>query len=275
MTEAEKSSTGLSIWGFKVYVVCITIERVAVTLGYLKKMSTYEKTKINRNMLDSDSVRRAVEQSGHSSIMISEDELLESLNKTLLERPNNQPIWIFGYGSLIWNPMLEYVEKQPAMIYGYHRGFYCWSRINRGSPETPGLVLALDHGGSCHGLAYKLSAEKKTQELLILWRREMLGKVYTPKWVRTNTPQGVINAITFVIDRSSAAYTGKLDEDMIVSIAMKASGHYGSCSDYLIDTAESLKQENIQDAKIFRLARELLARRGHSSNSKDYPTNNN
>ena len=238
-------------------------------------MPSHKKTKIKRNMLENDFVRRAVEQSGHGAIMISEDELLESLNKTLQEQPKKQPIWVFGYGSLIWNPMLEYVDKQPAIIYGYHRGFYCWSRINRGSPETPGLVLALDHGGSCRGLAYQLSAEKKTQELLILWRREMLGKVYTPKWVRANTAQGVIHAITFVIDRSSAAYTGKLDEDRIVSIAMNASGHYGSCSDYLIDTAESLKQENIQDTKIFRLASELLGRRGHSSNSKDYPTKNN
>ena len=112
-------------------------------------------------MLENDSVRRAVEQSGHSAIMISEDELLQSLNKTLQEQPKNQPIWVFGYGSLICNPMLEYVDKQPALIRGYHRGFYCWSRINRGSPENPGLVLALDHGGSCRGIAYQLKAEKK------------------------------------------------------------------------------------------------------------------
>ena len=152
-------------------------------------------------MLENDSVRRAVEQSGHSAIMISEDELLQSLNKTLQEQPKNQPIWVFGYGSLIWNPMLEYVDKQPALIRGYHRGFYCWSRINRGSPENPGLVLALDHGGSCRGIAYKLKAEKKEKELLILWRREMLGNVYIPKWVRAETAQGVISAVTFVIDR--------------------------------------------------------------------------
>ena len=75
-------------------------------------------------MLENDFVRRAVEQSGHGAIMISEDELLESLNKTLQEQPKNQPIWVFGYGSLIWNPMLEYVDKQPALIRGYHRGFY-------------------------------------------------------------------------------------------------------------------------------------------------------
>ena len=86
----------------------------------------------------------------------------------------------------------------------------------------------------------------------------MLGKVYTPKWVRANTAQGVIHAITFVIDRSSAAYTGKLDGGRIVSIAMNASGHYGSCSDYLIDTAESLKQENIQDIKNFSFGERAL-----------------
>ena len=238
-------------------------------------MQSYKKTKIKRNMLENDSVRRAVEQSGHSAIMISEDELLQSLNKTLQEQPKNQPIWVFGYGSLIWNPMLEYVDKQPALIRGYHRGFYCWSRINRGSPENPGLVLALDHGGSCRGIAYQLKAEKKEKELLILWRREMLGNVYIPKWVRAETAQGVISAVTFVIYRSSPAYTGKMDEDRFVSIAMNASGHYGSCSDYLIDTAESLKQENIRDKKIFRLASKLLRCSGHASNTNDYPANDN
>ncbi|MDA0238039.1 MAG: gamma-glutamylcyclotransferase [Proteobacteria bacterium] len=226
-------------------------------------------------MLENDSVRRAVEQSGHSAIMLSEEQLLDSLNRTLKEQPKNQPIWVFGYGSLIWNPMLEYVDKRPALIHGYHRGFYCWSRINRGSPENPGLVLALDYGGSCRGIAYQLQAEKKGINLLILWRREMLGNVYIPKWVRAETAQGVIHAVTFVIDRSSSAYAGKLDEDRVVSIAMKASGHYGSCSDYLIDTAESLKQENIRDNKIFRLASKLLSRRGHLSNTNDYPTNDN
>ena len=112
-------------------------------------MSAFEKTKIKRDMLEHDSVRQAVERSGHRGIMISEEDLLTSLKSTLQKKPRNQSIWVFGYGSLIWNPMLEYVEKRPARIRGYHRGFYCWSRINRGSPETPGLVLALDRGGSC------------------------------------------------------------------------------------------------------------------------------
>ena len=168
--------------------------------------------------------------------------------------------------------MLEYVEKRPARIRGYHRGFYCWSRINRGSPETPGLVLALDRGGSCRGLAYQLSPDSIEKELLILWRREMLGKVYVPKWVRAETTEGCVDAITFVIDRSTAAYTGKLDDDRIVSIAIKASGHYGSCSDYLIETAKSLKFENIQDRKIFQLADKLLTRKRHFPDTSNEPT---
>lgn len=242
--------------------------------GYLKKMPALEKTKIRRDMLEHDTVRQAVEQSGHQAIMISEEDLLKSLDTTLRKKPNTGPVWVFGYGSLIWNPMLEYVTKRPARIRGYHRGFYCWSRINRGSPEKPGLVLALDRGGSCRGLAYELNTESVKKELLILWRREMLGKVYVPKWVRAETQEGYVDAITFVIDRSSAAYTGKLDEDRVVSIAIEASGHYGTCSDYLIETAKSLKHENIQDKKIFRLANKLLTRKGHFSNTDNEPTNN-
>ena len=235
-------------------------------------MSAFEKTKIKRDMLEHDSVRQAVERSGHRGIMISEEDLLTSLKSTLQKKPRNQSIWVFGYGSLIWNPMLEYVEKRPARIRGYHRGFYCWSRINRVSPETPGLVLALDRGGSCRGLAYQLSPDSIEKELLILWRREMLGKVYVPKWVRAETTEGYVDAITFVIDRSTAAYTGKLDDDRIVSIAIKASGHYGSCSDYLIETAKSLKFENIQDRKIFQLADKLLTRKRHFPDTSNEPT---
>ena len=240
---------------------------------YLKKMPAFEKTKIKRDMLEHDKVRRAVEQSGHQAIMISEENLLRSLNTTLHTKPNKGPVWVFGYGSLIWNPMLEYVVKRPARIRGYHRGFYCWSRINRGSPEKPGLVLALDRGGSCRGLAYQLNLKSAQKELLILWRREMLGKVYVPKWVRAETQEGIVDAITFVIDRSSTAYTGKLEEDRIVSIAMEAFGHYGTCFDYLMETAKSLKQENIQDKKIFRLADKLSTRGGYFSNSDNEPPN--
>jgi cation transport protein ChaC len=226
-----------------------------------QKMDSIEKTKIKRDMLENDSVRRAVERSGHSDMLISENELLASLDSTLKKRPSKDPIWVFGYGSLIWNPMLSYTRKQPALIRGYHRGFYCWSRINRGSPKTPGLVLALDHGGACRGIAYRLKDETAEKELLILWRREMLGKVYVPKWVRAKTELGFVNAITFVIDQSSEAYTGRLCEDRIVSIAMEAVGHYGSCEDYLIETARSFKREGIPDKKMFLLAEKLLGRR--------------
>lgn len=235
-------------------------------------MSAFEKTKIKRDMLEHDSVRHAVERSGHRSILMSEEDLLQSLDSILQKKPKNRSVWIFGYGSLIWNPMLEYIAKRPARIRGYHRGFYCWSKINRGSPESPGLVLALDCGGSCRGLVYQLSSKSIEKELLILWRREMLGKVYVPKWVRAETKEGYVDAITFVIDRSTPAYTGKLNEDRIVSIALEASGHYGSCSDYLIETAKSLKHESIQDEKIFRLADKILARKGHLSDTDNEPT---
>jgi len=228
-------------------------------------MPTNEKSKVKRTMLESDSVRRAVEHSGHAAILRSEEELSQSLNEIQKSAPKNSAVWVFGYGSLIWNPMLDYVEKREAIVHGYHRGFYLWSRINRGSPEYPGLVLALDRGGACRGVAYQLNPKSATHELTILWRREMLGRAYFPRWIRAQTNQGVINAITFIIDRASPAYTGKLTDEEIVEIASKAKGHYGSCAEYLFETASSFKENKIVDKKIDQLSQKLRAKLSQTS----------
>jgi len=228
-------------------------------------MSTNEKSKVKRTMLESDSVRQAVEHSGHAAILRSEEELSQSLKTIQKSAPKDNAIWVFGYGSLIWNPMLDYVEKRNATIHGYHRGFYLWSQINRGSPEYPGLVLALDNGGACRGVAYRLNPKSATYELTILWRREMLSRAYFPRWIRARTDQGTINAITFIIDRKSQAYTGKLTDDEIVEIASKAKGHYGSCADYLFETASSFEENKIVDKKIDHLSQKLRAKLSQNS----------
>ena len=206
-------------------------------------------------------MRAAVHKSGHGSMLLSEAELEKSLCAALSERDSDQPVWVFGYGSLIWNPLMRFAERRLARVRGYHRGFYLRSKINRGSPEKPGLVLGLDRGGSCGGMAYRLHAEHVLEEFTLLWRREMIAAAYHARWVRLHTDSGAVNALTFVVDRSLPGYTGRLSDEDIVTTALGAHGHYGSCADYLLETATSLEHHGISDQRMRRLARLLKARR--------------
>lgn len=217
--------------------------------------------RIERKSLEQDGVRAAVRKAGHGGLLLSDAELEQSLNAALAERDCDTPVWVFGYGSLIWNPLMRFAERRLAKVRGYHRGFYLRSRINRGSPEKPGLVLGLDRGGSCGGMAYRLHAEHVHAEFKLLWRREMLAGAYFPRWVNAHTDSGVVNALTFVVDRSAPGYTGRLSDEDIVTTALGAHGHFGSCADYLLETATSLEHHGISDQRMRRLGRLLRARR--------------
>ena len=133
---------------------------------------------VERSVLEQDGIRRAVRDAGHGSMLLSDEDLERSLKAALAERTMNDPVWMFGYGSLIWNPLFAFAERRVAKVRGYHCGFYLWSRINRGSPERPGLILGLDRGGSCGGVAYRLHANAVAEEFKLLWRREMLVGTY-------------------------------------------------------------------------------------------------
>lgn len=211
--------------------------------------------KVDRSVLERDGVRQAVRDAGYGHLLLSDEQVAQSLAQTMAPHRAGEPVWVFGYGSLIWNPLIEFAQRQPARVHGYHRGFYLWSRVNRGSPEVPGLVLGLDKGGSCHGVAYRLHDERLATELALLWRREMVMGTYMPRWVKTNIDGRVVRAIAFVVDRSKPGYTGRLDDRQIVAIALKACGHYGTCADYLLRTASSLEHAGIADPRLTRLAR--------------------
>jgi cation transport protein ChaC len=215
--------------------------------------------KVNRSLLEQDGVRRAVREAGHGHLLLSDEALARSLAATLARRPRRAPVWVFAYGSLIWSPMMHFAEKRVARLRGYHRGFYLWSKINRGTPQRPGLVLGLDRGGSCGGMAYRLHDDRLGDELALLWRREMLLGTYMPRWVALETSKGPVRAIAFVVDRSKPGYAGRLSDHQIVATALHACGHFGSCADYLMQTARSLEKHGIADRRLTRLA-EMLAR---------------
>lgn len=168
-------------------------------------------------------------------------------------------MWIFGYASLIWRPEFDAVEQRPARLYGWHRALEMRSRVNRGTPECPGLVFALVKGGSCRGVAYRIEQRRAAGELERLWLREMPTGVYDPKWLTCRTAHGNIRALAFTLSHRSPAHTGGLEDAQMIEILRRANGRFGSTLDYLLETARSLHACGIRDRDVERLV--ALARR--------------
>ena len=176
-------------------------------------------------------------------------------------------IYVFGYGSLIWNPCMHHSGRIAGTVRGFHRRFCLWSNVYRGTPENPGLVLALDRGGACRGMLYRLPADVAYKELTLLWRREMFGGSYVAKWLKANTEDGPVKAIGFVINHASKAYAGRLSDDEVVHKLAHCRGHYGSGADYLVQTAAALRAGGLDDPHLDRLCDLLTA-----LETADHPT---
>ncbi len=169
----------------------------------------------------------------------------------------DQGVWVFGYGSLIWNPAFRYSEMKPAHIHGYHRQFCLHLTIGRGSPENPGLMLALDRGGSCRGIAFKITAEDVESETEILWMREMISGAYEPRWTRMRTEDDILDGFTFVVNRSHDRYRGNTSFEDSVSALRRGKGYLGTCRDYLLNTVQYLDKIGIHDRYLYHLNSEV------------------
>lgn len=187
--------------------------------------------------------------------VLSEDELRASRTAALARHPGgaDADVWLFAYGSLIWNPAFRFVEHRVGQVRGLHRRFCLWTALGRGSPYRPGLVLGLDRGGRCRGVLYRIAADDVEAELDIVWRREMVTGAYRPRWVRAESGAGPLDALAFVIERRHERYAGTLDEDRLVETLATARGALGSCADYLFDTTSHLAQLDIADPRLERL----------------------
>jgi cation transport protein ChaC len=190
---------------------------------------------------------------------LTDDELQCSLDETLAHWNREADLWLFGYGSLIWNPGMPATESVRARVHGYHRGLYLWSRVNRGTPETPGLVLALDRGGSCPGVAFRLAAQGALPHLEALWKREMAMGSYRPAWLPCLLDDGRrVPALSFVMRREALTYTGKLPDALIRHVMQCATGRYGTTHDYVTRTVAALRESGMPD----RALEDLLRRCG-------------
>lgn len=164
-------------------------------------------------------------------------------------------IWVFGYASLVWRPEFEAAEQRIATVYGYHRCLNMFSRVNRGTPERPGLVFALMPGGSCTGMALRLPHHQVEAAMPALWAREMPNPVYDPQWLPCRTAQGVVPALAFTLSRRSPNHTGPLSDAQYREIFQHARGRYGSTLDYARQTLEGLRAHGIEDRALARLLR--------------------
>jgi len=191
----------------------------------------------------------------------SEQKLQASRETTLRDWCGQKDVWVFGYGSLIWKPEFAFSEQRPATLPGYHRALCLWSRINRGTPEIPGLVFGLEAGGECHGMTFRLEASTVCDVFEALWRREMSTGAYHPSWIDCQTPEGSVRALAFVINQTGPAYVPEPPEDALIDIVLRASGIYGSCLEYVTQTATALQAVGIHDARLTALVARLDALR--------------
>ena len=168
-------------------------------------------------------------------------------------------LWVFAYGSLMWDPGVHVVEIRRATLAGFHRSFCLKSKIGRGSAERPALMAALDRGGTCQGLALRIPADHVDRETEILWMREMLAGSYVPTFVAVETPQGGIEeAVAFVINRQSDRYA-QLDIEETARLVATGRGVRGTSLEYLENLANLLELLDLSDPAIVELRRRSRA----------------
>lgn len=218
---------------------------------------------LTRDMLAGGGMVRMIAETSPTLTLLTDAERAASLATTLAARPPGQDgVWVFAYGSLIWNPALHFVERRLARIHGWHRSFCLSTVAGRGTPEQPGLVLGLDRGGGCIGAAFRIEEPAIGQELALLWQREMLSGSYRPRWVTVRDGGGVPfgHAITFTIRRDGRYYTGRLNEAELVRRLSTAAGALGSSAEYLMKTRDGLRGLGIHDRAVEALADAVAAR---------------
>ena len=171
---------------------------------------------------------------------------------------------LFAYGSLIWKPEIAHTGEQLGSARGWHRAFCFHMRRFRGTPEQPGLMMALDRGGQCRGVLYDLPRDNLALQFGKLFRREFTNKPANsmPRWITVETASGAVPALTFVMNRASPLYAGRQSLEAVADILATACGHWGSGAEYLLNTVSHLEDKGIHDRNLWRLQRLVAERIG-------------
>lgn len=197
--------------------------------------------------------------------LLSDEDMAPDLAAMLARRLSPEGgLWVFAYGSLLWSPEFVFTEKRVGAVRGWHRRFCLLQHRFRGTPDRPGLVLALERGGLCRGVAFRLDEADPHATLMPVWRREMKGKGYEARWVMVATEEGPLPALTFVANRRSARYTGRLPDEALADMIAAACGNLGPSAEYLFRTTQACAELGIRDRHLWilqKLVAERLERR--------------
>jgi cation transport protein ChaC len=156
--------------------------------------------------------------------------------------------WVFGYGSLMWNPGFATIERRGAVLHGAHRSLCVHSWVHRGTQENPGLVLGLDRGGSCRGIALKAPGRERDAIIAYLRERELVTNVYLETWRAVSLDNGErVDALAYVVDRSHRQYAGRMSDHAIAEIIRRGVGRSGRNLDYFANTLAHLREQGIFD----------------------------
>jgi cation transport protein ChaC len=177
-----------------------------------------------------------------------------------LDSASSDDLWVFGYGSLMWRPGFDFIERKAARLIGAHRALCVYSIAHRGTPEKPGLVLGLDHGGACQGIAFRVAAGNRAATIAYLREREQINKVYREVmrsvWLDDDARMRV-SALCYVVDRRHPQYAGRLTLEQQLHYVRQGHGKSGANRDYVLSTVAEMEAQGGRDSDLHRLA-ELL-----------------
>jgi cation transport protein ChaC len=184
--------------------------------------------------------------------------MTQSLN--LAAGASGEDLWVFAYGSLMWRPDFDVLERRHARLVGAHRALCVYSFVHRGTPEKPGLVLGLDRGGNCRGIAYRVAADRRAATIDTLRAREQVTMVYR-EVVRTvwldDDPRQRIAALCYVVDRRHEQYAGRLTLEQQLHLVRQGHGRAGHNRDYVLETVREIERQGYRDRELHLLAEQL------------------
>ena len=170
-------------------------------------------------------------------------------------------LWVFGYGSLMWNPGFDIVERRQATMFGLHRALCIHSWVHRGTQSAPGLVLGLDRGGCCRGIALRAPSHARTRVIDYLRERELVTNVYLERWRKVRLEGGsIVEALVYIVDREHEQYAGRMSDEQIADVVVRAAGRSGHNLDYVVSTVAHLREEGIHDPHLEAVADTLSQR---------------
>jgi cation transport protein ChaC len=171
-----------------------------------------------------------------------------------------EDLWVFAYGSLMWRPEFPFVERVEARLPGAHRALCVYSFVHRGTPERPGLVLGLDRGGTCRGIAYRVAARERDRTVAYLRAREQVTMVYREsiRHIRLAlSPERAVPALCYMVNREHVQYAGRLTLEQQLRHVRQGHGRSGANRDYLVQTVRALEQLGYRETELHRLAARL------------------